>query len=286
MQETKTVLRIFSYLPNPRVWKATIAARLCNVQVETLGAKPAELSNWLWDFDAKPMNDTDRANNTQFARQGRRGFSSTLYKTDDFLRTQPFATVPCAFSPDGEVGIFESNSILRAVARSAPESGLYGHDGYSASRIDSFLDANLVFAREAQEYLLALQSDTINEQTYIRMQDAYEFYLTGINNALGHTPYLANNSLSLADIAFLCDFTQFQRELYFTPKLRAQGLEPISAALAQDLHPEFAAQPNPDFPRVPDYIETMLSLTEIGKDLVPYIEDLKSRLKKVFASQN
>ena len=118
------------------------------------------------------------------------------------------------------------------------------------------------------------------------MQDAYEFYLTGINNALGHTPYLANNSLSLADIAFLCDFTQFQRELYFTPKLRAQGLEPISAALAQDLHPEFAAQPNPDFPRVPDYIETMLSLTEIGKDLVPYIEDLKSRLKKVFASQN
>ena len=27
-------LRIFSYLPNPRVWKATIAARFCGVDVE------------------------------------------------------------------------------------------------------------------------------------------------------------------------------------------------------------------------------------------------------------
>ena len=27
-------LRIFSYLPNPRVWKATIAGRFCEVEVE------------------------------------------------------------------------------------------------------------------------------------------------------------------------------------------------------------------------------------------------------------
>jgi hypothetical protein len=31
-------LRIFSYLPNPRVWKATIAARFCGVDVEIRGA--------------------------------------------------------------------------------------------------------------------------------------------------------------------------------------------------------------------------------------------------------
>ena len=31
-------LRIFSYLPNPRIWKATIAARLCGVEVEVRGA--------------------------------------------------------------------------------------------------------------------------------------------------------------------------------------------------------------------------------------------------------
>ena len=44
-------LRIFSYLPNPRIWKATIAARLCGVEVEVRGASPKELQTWLWDFD-------------------------------------------------------------------------------------------------------------------------------------------------------------------------------------------------------------------------------------------
>ena len=48
-------LRIFSYLPNPRIWKATIAARLNGVDLEVRGAKPSELGSWLWDFDAKPL---------------------------------------------------------------------------------------------------------------------------------------------------------------------------------------------------------------------------------------
>ena len=51
------VLRIFSYLPNPRIWKATIAARLCGVEVEVRGASPSDLSQWLWDFDARPIAD-------------------------------------------------------------------------------------------------------------------------------------------------------------------------------------------------------------------------------------
>ena len=46
-------LRIFSYLPNPRIWKATIAARLCGVDVEVRGGSPKELASWLWDFDAR-----------------------------------------------------------------------------------------------------------------------------------------------------------------------------------------------------------------------------------------
>jgi glutathione S-transferase len=109
-------LRIFSYLPNPRIWKATIAARLNGVEVEVRGAKPTELKEWLWDFDARPLSDADFAKVQ--ARAGRVGFKGgTLLKTDAFLVAHPFATVPAAFSPDGETGIFESNSIMRAVAR-------------------------------------------------------------------------------------------------------------------------------------------------------------------------
>jgi len=48
-------LRIFSYLPNPRIWKATIAARLCGVEIEVRGSSPKELQSWLWDFDARPL---------------------------------------------------------------------------------------------------------------------------------------------------------------------------------------------------------------------------------------
>jgi hypothetical protein len=54
-----TQLRIFSYLPNPRIWKATIAARLCGVEIEVRGSSPRELQDWLWDFDARPLSDAD-----------------------------------------------------------------------------------------------------------------------------------------------------------------------------------------------------------------------------------
>ena len=110
-------LRIFSYLPNPRIWKATIAARLCGVEVEVRGAPPTELQSWLWDFDARPLSRGRRirARGREIGRTGFKGVK--LRKTRAFLEAHPFGTVPAAFSPDGTIGIFESNSIMRAVAR-------------------------------------------------------------------------------------------------------------------------------------------------------------------------
>ena len=80
-----TKLRILSYLPNPRLWKATIAARLAAVPIEV--------------------------------RQGTGGFvGKQLYKTEAFLDAAPFGAIPAAFSPDGKVGIFESNSEAEILA--------------------------------------------------------------------------------------------------------------------------------------------------------------------------
>ncbi|HSZ21530.1 MAG TPA: hypothetical protein VK782_00240, partial [Candidatus Sulfotelmatobacter sp.] len=143
-------LRIFSYLPNPRIWKATIAARLSGVDVEIRGSSPKELRSWLWDFDARPLSGSEPTS----ARTGKVGFTGTLHKTDAFMEAHPFGTVPAAFSADGKTGIFESNSIMRAVARLGESRfPLYGRDAYEASRIDSFLDVSLVFARDSQIYL-------------------------------------------------------------------------------------------------------------------------------------
>src|SRR5215472_13523425 len=59
--ESMRQLRIFSYLPNPRIWKATIAARLAGVDIEVRGASPKELQSWLWDFDAHPISSGQKA---------------------------------------------------------------------------------------------------------------------------------------------------------------------------------------------------------------------------------
>src|SRR5437763_1022812 len=72
---------------------------------------------WLWDFDARPLSAADGAKTDEV--RGHAGFQGKLHKTSGFLHAHPFGTVPAAFSPGGKVGIFESNSIMRAVARLA-----------------------------------------------------------------------------------------------------------------------------------------------------------------------
>src|SRR5437016_2585586 len=116
MESPMSKLRIFSYLPNPRIWKATVAARLCGVEVEVRGSSPQELQSWLWDFDARPLASDEPATSADVC-VGKVGFQgASLHKTQAFLEAHPFGTVPAAFSPDGKIGIFESNS--RASIRS------------------------------------------------------------------------------------------------------------------------------------------------------------------------
>ena len=223
----KEDIRIFSYLPNPRVWKSLITAKLISVNVNVIGDKPRNLPEWLWDFDARKLNDIDIKDLTKFKRQSKRGFKVDLYKTDDFLVKHPFGTVPAGFNFDGSVGIFESNSIMRAVARLSDNHNLYGGSNrMKQSRIDSFLDANLGFAREFQVYVLEL--DELNDYLYKRMTSAYLFYLDGIEKALANQSYIVGNELSIADISFVCDFAQFLRERDSKEIINNQGYEIIS----------------------------------------------------------
>ena len=48
-------IRIFS-IPNPR-FKSLITAELINAKVKVIGDKPKNLPEWLWDFDAKKLED-------------------------------------------------------------------------------------------------------------------------------------------------------------------------------------------------------------------------------------
>jgi glutathione S-transferase len=233
-------LRIFSYLPNPRVWKATIAARLCGIDVEVRGVSPKELAYWLWDFEARPLSPDELAESSD-VQVGTVGLSGTrLHKTKVFLDAHPFGAVPVAFSPDGKIGIFESNSIMRAVARLGTSAfPLYGRDDYEASRIDSFLDASLVLARDAQMYLLSLGSGTVSAETHARACDGFAVYAASINQALSpDRQFLVGNTITIADICFVAELSLFFNERTRAGELEKKGLEPV-------LH----AKVETDFPR-------------------------------------
>jgi glutathione S-transferase len=257
-------LRILSYLPNPRLWKATIAARYCGVEIEILGASPGELAKWLWDFNAKPIDQVDPAAAEAAKRTGRVGFKNrTLYKTDAFLAANPFGTVPVGFSSDGQIGIFESNSIMRAVARLGAETyPLYGVGPYEASRIDSFLDVSLVFAREAQRYLLALSGRSISDEIYALMSDAFDTYMLGLEQALQSREVLAGSQVTLADICFACELALFQNEGARGGHLETQGRAPILSG-ARDR-----------FPRTLSHFDHLLARPEFAPDLGAYIAKL------------
>jgi len=260
-------LRIFSYLPNPRIWKATIAARLCGVEVEVRGSSPKELQSWLWDFDAHRLADAELATSAD-TKTGKVGFTGNLHKTSAFMETHPFGAVPAAFSPDGKIGIFESNSIMRAVARLGEgRLPLYGRDIYEASRIDSFLDASLVFARDSQIYLLSLISGTVSPEIHSRMRDRFTVYLTGINGALSpDREFLVGENLSIADICFVAELALFFNEKVRSDELSKKGLEPI-----------LQGGVDAEFPRAFAHFYNLCKHAAFAPDVEPYLKKIESR---------
>lgn len=221
-------IRIFSYLPNPRVWKSLIAAKIGGVEVEVVGDKPNQLTDWLWDFDAKFLSEQEKLELGTFKRDSKRGFSGAIYKTDNFMREHPFGTVPAGFIGNEKIGVFESNSILRAVARQSQDDTLYGGKNHELqSRIDSFLDVNLVFSREFQVYLLEM--DSLTSYTYDRTKAAYEFYLDGIEKVLSVSDFIVGDNLTIADISYVCEISQFLREARYEKQLLEINQKPISS---------------------------------------------------------
>ena len=258
-------LKIFSYLPNPRVWKAEIAAKIAGIPVEVIGDKPTEIPNWLWDSKPKKLSDSDKKELKQFERTGKRGFSSALYKTDDFLKLIPFGTVPAAFSPDGKIGIFESNSILRAIARQDDINHLYGKDAFEASRVDSFLDSGLVFSREHQEYLFGLND--MNEALYQRMKLAYEFFLNGIEESLKNSKFIGFDHLTIVDISFFCDFSQFLREGHYVDDLKEKGFNLVSENFVTE------------YPKTFNHLMNLSEVEEFSSVIGTYLDWYKRKLQ-------
>jgi glutathione S-transferase len=222
------------------------------------------LQSWLWDFDARPLAPHEQVASQEV--RGQVGFKGTLHKTAAFIEAHPFGPVPAAFSPDGRVGIFESNSIMRAVARlGASRFPLYGSDEYEASRIDSFLDASLVFARDSQIYLLALGSEKLSAEIHARARDGFGSYLGGINQALAHgRDFIGGNSITLADICFVAELSLFYNEKARAGELLKRGLEPILNTTV-----------DAEFPRAMGHFTKLSQHPAFAPDVQPYLAKIE-----------
>ena len=229
-------LRIFSYLPNPRLYKATIAARFSGAEIEIVGSPPRELMNQLWDFEPRELSQQDKSDLTEYARPAAVGFKGgMLYKTDAFLLAHPFGNVPAGFSGDGSIGIFESNSIMRAAARIGPNGApLLGDGPMGQSRVDAFLDRSLVFARDMQRYLLS--GEKLNAELHQDTQESYRSYVTGLDRALSNSEFVAGPRLTLADIVVTCELCLVTNEARYAETFDRLGVGPISAELSKHTH--------------------------------------------------
>lgn len=256
-------LRVFSYLPNPRLYKATITARFSGAEIEIVGAHPREISNWLWDYEARELTDDEKSEYASFARQAKTGFSGTIYKTDDFLVANPFGDIPAAFGVEEKVGLFESNSIMRAAARLGKKAhNLYGDDTLQQSRIDGFLDRTLIFARDSQRYISAgYKEEGVSGALYREMETSLTSYLSGIEKALSNSRHIAGEELSLADIAFACELCLFSNEAHQAENLKRVGLSPLLPRVFE-------------YERVRAHLEHLANHPYFAEDLSNYFKQL------------
>lgn len=254
-------LRVLSYLPNPRLYKATIAARFSGAEIEVIGDKPYEMPNWLWDYDAKLLDDNGKAAHEKHVRIAKRGFQGKLYKTEAFLKANPFGDIPAAFGEGGKLGLFESNSIMRAAARVGPEApALYGNSPLEAARIDGFLDRTLLFANDIQPYILA--RDNITKELHGKMADSFAGFVGGVEQALQISENIAGDALSLADVVFACELALMSTETRFmVDGLKEKGFEPILSTLK-------------DYPFAHQHLQKLLAMKEFAEDLGGYAKYL------------
>ena len=251
-----TQIRIISYLPNPRVYKATIAARYSGAEIEVLGDAPPEMVDWLWDYDAFKMTEADKEANAASLRKARVGFAGDVYKTDAFLVANPFGDIPMAYANGGKQGVFESNSIMRLAALSGPNAPvLYGNSPEEQARIDGFLDKTLLLADLIQKYILAGSGLTVDLHT--EMEGAFNKYCAVLDNILTDNRYLVGSQLSLADIVMVCEFALMSNEGRMIADLGKIDCKPILPKLK-------------NYKALYTHVQKLLNRDEFSKDLASY----------------
>lgn len=120
-------------------------------------------------------------------------------KTKQFLDKFPMGQVPALETPEG--GIWESNAILRYVARKSQK--LYGSNAYENALVDTWLDwtsCTITPALSTWLYPIFGYMDNIPEATEKAKEDVKKL-LTVLNNYLLTRTYLVGERITAADLS-------------------------------------------------------------------------------------
>jgi len=166
-------LRIVTYPNNSRVWKSRIATQYNGVEIFD-------------DHEDFVMGTTNRE--------------------DWFMAVNPFHKVPTLFTEDASDGVFESNAILRYVARlGADTHDLYASDDpLKQSRIDAFLDMELSIKNAMRPWIGTTRGWlSASDEEVKNSMEGTKVWLVGVERQLMRTPYLVGDSVTLADISLV-----------------------------------------------------------------------------------
>lgn len=120
-------------------------------------------------------------------------------KTEEFGKLTPIRKVPVLQTPDG--AIFESNAIVRYLARRAP-AGFMGSNAYETGLVDQWLDfsINEIDPPRTAWYMTVQGRFPPNPKVVTEARKDLENALTAFDAYLLHHTYVAGNAVTAGDI--------------------------------------------------------------------------------------
>ena len=157
---------------------------------------------------------------------------------------------------------------MRAVARLAgADAAIYGGgDAYAAARIDGFLDASLVFARDSQIYLLSFRADGPTAAIHESAARAFATWMTGIERALA----TGGGHIAGPDLTPRRHLLRLRTRAVFARegagrRVAKSGLAPIVTGSLAD-----------DYPRAVEHFAALRAHPAFAPDLGPYLEKIEA----------
>jgi elongation factor 1-gamma len=132
----------------------------------------------------------------------------------DFKGLSPIGKTPVLSSPNGP--IFESNAILRHLARLRADSGLYGDSYQEAALVDQWIDFSLNELEPVRHiWLLPVQGILqFNGKAYAEARKEVADALAVLNTHLRHNTFLVGTHVTIADIAVASALVEPYRDLF------------------------------------------------------------------------